>query len=423
MNAPKRLRFQTFLLTAALLVFGIGGCLAPIGYPGKIAFSPDGKQVAYLWTDTLSQMVVDGRIPLRIYSVHWRPVSGFVYDYSAEVGAYGDEFGGYVELPSEIQWSPGGKRIGVLLPNKFVIVDVGTGRARRVENEYVTSFAWFSDDEVAYCVARRNQDSIRRVICRLSCPDWKAREVVALPESSGGKYFDHMLRYDSEWWSPSGWFVAFIDPQFGGRYCCVDAATGRVTPFGQDGAVSDIGDGVAWSPDSTRVLCKSGRRGVAGDDIEVLLLDAEKGTTKDCSASFHSAISEDWTVWSPVWTADGRYVLINGDAGGYLLQPDPWNVIQLNLPTHTEQLDDRVETYHPWLFPLPVAGWVGTVYGGDYSAVNYASDKTVPLFSTFWAHYAISPDGTRAAAFDLRKHLQIIELGRWWETDQPPRAD
>lgn len=398
------------VLTFLVPVFGCAaGCIAGTGR-GDLTFSPDGTCVSHLEEDRLEEPWVDGKIWLRTIRLCWCRASDPARESSAAIAVLGAEFGGYVELPNlEVKWSPDSSRIGVLTPHKLVIVDIDSGRKAEIRDGRIMGFAWTPDDEVAYCARRTRGTAQRRVICRRSLVSDHSTEVVAFPEYPGRN-----LEMDFSWrtyWAPSGEYVIFLEPSPVGQYQCVNLSDGTHSAFGQ----ADLADQfVAWAPDSGHAFCVSRKIGPE-DHYEATLLEPATGKGLDCTSKFQEVLSGSEPNESSIWTPDGKYVLVNGlRTGGLLVHPHPWEVIPLGQIVAAKL---RIES-KPWLFPLPVAGWVGVLPTGNIgdSPVKYAVDysgKQVHALGETGDDWAVSPDGTRIAVFGRDNHVVIRKLDIW----------
>ncbi len=394
----------------------IAGCIAGGGGASNLVFSPDGTRIAFLREDSLQELAVDGKKWFRTITLHWCSTSEPAKESSVHIDTLGAEYRGYIHVGTEVKWSPNGSRIGVWTPYKLTIVEISSGRKIEIRDGTIWSFAWSSDGQVVYCTRCTKSNMQRRVICRVDLETQQKTEIVAFPERPVGG------SPRRENWSPSGRFVIFMEPDIGGQYHCVDVFDGTVRSFGQTDAY-DVG--VAWAPDSSRAFCVSNKVG-PGDMFEALLLDPVTGTTVDCTAGFQDTFADHAPSLVPLWTVDGKYVLVNAlHINGHLVQPDPWQVVPLG-----EMLASRFtppttwSTINPRLFRLPVPGWVGVVPTGNYgdSPVQYATDysgqRVVPLLEDY--PRAISPDGTTAATIGKDGRIMIHRLGKWWLPSAKP---
>jgi hypothetical protein len=377
---------------------------------GSLTFSPDGKHVCFIREDRVEEKVVDGQIWSRSISLHWCSVSDPTTESSTRIDALGLEYKGYVNVGTEVEWSPHGSRIGVWTRYKVSIVDIKSGSKSQIRDGTITSFAWLSDGELAYLTRRIEGNRQRIVICRVDVNTLRRTDVFAFPERPKS------LSIGSGDWSPSGKFLIFMEPDGRRQYHCVNVSDGTVRSFGQTDAY-DVG--VAWTQDSSRVFCVSNKVGPE-DRYEAIMLDPTTGATVDCTPGFQTTFAGHAPSLVALWTVDGKYVLVNAlHISGHLVQPDPWQVIplgQILAPGFT--LPTKWSTIDPWLFRLSVAGWVGVVPTGNYGdspiqyAVDYSGQRVIPLLKDF--PRAVSPDGTKAATIDEGCHVEIRRLGKWW---------
>lgn len=408
------------LWTLIVLTAQMTGCIGKGSAVGALRFSPTGEKVCYIREDRIEEKVVDGKIWSRSISLHWCSISDPAKESSVHVATLGAEYRGYVIFLHETKWSRNGSWIGVRTPYRLTIVEPSSGRKSEIRDGTITSFAWPSDGDLAYLTRRIEGNRQRIVICRVDVNTLRRTDVFAFPERSKS------LSIGSGNWSPSGKFVIFMEPDFGGQYHCVNALDGTAFSFGQV-AASDYG--IAWSADSSRAFCVS--RKIGPEDVyEAILVDPATGTTVDCTGGFQATFAGHFPSLVPLWTVDGKYVIVNAlHINGHLVQPDPWQVVSLGqilAPNFTAPT--KWSTINPWLFRLPVAGWVGVVPTGNYGdsptqhAADYSGQRVMPLLKDF--PRAVSPDGTKAATIGEDGHVKIRRLGKWWlPSDEPPASE
>jgi len=405
------------LVTLIVVALQVTGCIRKGSGVGVLRFSPDAKHVCYIREDRIEENVVDGKTWLRSRSLHWCSTSDPAKEYSTHIDTLGAEYRSYSTVLGEVKWSPNGTRIAVLTPHKLAIVETNSGKKRELRDGTITSFVWLPDGQIVYCTRRIKGNMQRRVICREDLDIRQRTDIVAFPE----RHADGSPgRGDN--WSPSGKFVIFMEPDFGGQYHCVNALDGTAFSFGQV-AASDYG--VAWTPDSSRAFCVS--RKIGPEDVyEAILVDPATGTTVDCTGGFQATFAGHFPSLVPLWTVDGKYVIVNAlHINGHLVHPDPWQVVSLGqiLAPHFTA-PTKWSTINPWLFRLPVSGWVGVVPTGNYGdsptqyAADYSGQRVMPLLKDF--PRAVSPDGTKAATIGKDGHVKIHRLGKWWlPSDEP----
>lgn len=404
----------------ALVVLAIGavqiaGCIRTGSGSGTPIFSPDGKQICYIVEDSIEESFVDGKPLWFSLSLHWCSTSEPAKTSSVHIDAVGIEYG-YSTLFDEIKWSPNSSRIAVMTPNRLIVVDPNAGRKYEIHDGSIRSFAWQPDGQLVYSTRRTKGKNRRRVICRENVDTRQSTDIVAFPElpGEGGRRRDQ--------WAPSGRFVIFMEPQVGGQYHCVDVTNGTVRSFGQTDAYDK---GVAWTPDSSRAFCLSNKVGF--DDIfEAFVFEPETGKIVDCTRAFVDMFADHSPSLEPLWTADGKYVIVNAlDIRGHLIQPDPWQAVPLGQMLAAKlTAPTKLSAIKPRLFRLPVAGWVGVIPTGNYGdsptlyAADYSGQRMVPLLKGY--DRPISPDGTTTATISPGNKVTILTE---WERWQPPADD
>ena len=386
------------------------GCCSPHGVPTHITFDPAGTHVAYLWEDHWDGPVVDGKIWRRTISLHWCAADMPEKQSSVMIDMLGADFKGYVSVPMEIKWSPSGTHVGVLTPQKFVLVDVKTKRTHVVKDSgTIKSFAWLSNDEIVYCARRLAKGNQQRVICRQTVTSAQRTDVVAFD------WYSEMEYTWQEHWSPSGEYVVVMEPALRGRFHMVDVQAATARPFGQ-GKAHD--EGVAWSRDSKQAFCVSDTVGPA-DSYEALLVSTNAEILADCTQKFRESFADDGYGPSlePFWTTDGTYVIGNRlKTGGCLIQPSPWRIVPLGEILSSRQEVPEETTTSPWIFWMPTPGWVTVLPTGNEGnspikyAATYSGRSLVPLLKTDLRtepRWALSPDGTKVATVDYEKRVRV----------------
>jgi len=291
----------------------------------------------------------------------------------------------------------------------LVIVDPDSGRTE-LRDGVITSFAWLSDTQVAYC-ARRVEGAIqRRVVCRRRLDGRQAELVAAFAQQLADHYSWQ------EHWAPSGQFVIFVEPALGGRFQAVNVAEASTRAVGRSG-VYDCG--VAWFADSNRALCVS--KGVGSNGVyEVILLESGTGGVVDHSNEFQEMFGDRSPRLEPASTADSEYALVNCVVGGgYLVQPDPWRVIPLGQLLGAKPLLHKGSSNGLWLFQLPVPGCVGVLPTGNEEdspikyAAEYSGERVLALFESRGC-WAVSPNGGMVATVGEGQRVELRDLGKWW---------
>jgi hypothetical protein len=386
------------------------GCIGKGSGFGALRFSPDGKAVCYVREDRIEEKVVDGKVLSRSISLHWCSTSDPSKESSVHVTTLGSDFSGYVAFLHETKWSPNSSWIGVLTPDKLTIVDVASGKKHEMHDGTITSFTWLSDRMLAYQASRSIGDIGTCVIARVDLDAGEKTDAYVFPERPK----ESSIRVGH--WSPSGKFVIVMEPSVGGQYCCVNVSDGTTHVFGHP---DSHGVGVAWAVDSSRVFCVSNRVG-PGDHYEAILLNPVTGATVNCSAEFQETFAGHAPQVEPLWTTDGQYVIVNAlEINGHLVRPVPWRTIPLG-KTLAPRFSPPTQwsSIQPWLFRLPVPGWVGVIPTGNYgdSPIQFASDYSghsiKPLLKD--VPRAVSPDGTMAATIGEDGKITIRKLGKWW---------
>ena len=93
----------------------------------------------------------------------------------------------YPNTRIEMKWSPDGSRVGVLLSPALMIVDANANKTD-LRDGMITSFAWLSDNEIAYCTRRACGGVQKRVICRQRLDGRPREDMAAFGEQPANRY-------------------------------------------------------------------------------------------------------------------------------------------------------------------------------------------------------------------------------------------
>jgi hypothetical protein len=386
-------------------------------------WAPDGSAVAFLWDEGIAAGLVDREYLTRNTYLYWSRASDLKDRRRVHLVSCVGSDAGYHSAEWGVQFAPDSQRVAAIAPpnHRLLIVDLASGSHEALTGppDLVTSFAWIGPREIGYvtCSPGSSNRAHRRFWRQLVAPAVGERRCI---HDDGDIEADAVLyaRKPLESWSPTGQHVLYMKPSYRGCLNLLGTVTGAVQGIGDSGMHML---GAAWRPDGAQAFCILDVTGDVGHQ-QALLVDAMTGNVRDVTAAYRGSFSAD--VYPDVerrWTEDGRYVLLNTSPdGAYLIRPEPWEVIALGTKLIGR---DQIGSRAPWLFRLPVAGWVG-VCAYDKSAqftrgaVDYQGERIVPLEAA-WSARAISADGSRAATVDDTKQVRIHELGSWW-TD---RAD
>ncbi len=419
------MRASAVHVAAGLLCLAFAGC-GPEHEVGEAAFSPDGRLVAFVWIDQLRAFLSDKPRAVQAVHVCWCPAerAGEPDRSEVRVDRLGPAFG---ETPAasvvHLRFSPDSRHVAVVAPNAVTVVDPQTGVARRVTpgGEQYSSFAWLSDEEIAYVAFRPpglleglGSDAApmeRTVWCQRIAEPPEARRLVyrhvaAAPGTFAGRY----AADSGEHWSPDGRFLLFLRPLEVGQWYLLDVERTTVRAFG---SASALGLGAAWTSDGSQAVVLSWIV-EPGKTMQAILLDTRGGRAFDISKPFADCFPDGGLPGG--WTPDGEYLVVNGVDGGCLVRPEPWTVHRVARKL-VEQVDPIDITWRPTVGPLPVPGWVRMTGAGgrpfvtsrQHFAVSCDGGQVVSLgmFSGTWV---ASPDGRRAAEIDAEGHVAITPL-------------
>jgi len=384
-----------FLVVCGLFLFPIYHQQLPHEYParqhvGAMVFSPDSRQFAYIWRNaTRLEKGHRSRVVMDKLEVRWYPTLHpdqerslpFV---SVDLHAGGGSFG---MLETDLCFSPDSTQFAAIVPDAVLLVDVATGRSRRLQypHEWFTAFRWLSAREVVFATTQGKKASywrldlaagaVRRLVAQGEAP----RVDTALRGSERGRSEqDRPLGLSTQQWAPNGRFV-------GVGSNLVNTVSGATFPLPADSRSSWLD----WRPDASAFL-------VHGDH-RTLLVNPAARTVQDLTASLQG-VAQNLSVEG--WTADGRLIIASDTSSttSYLIQPTPFSVV---LKTEGS------------LFATPIPGWVW-VYDQeihDLKWVNYAGERITPPME--WTKgWILAPDRSFAAdsnpSYDVPSNNHVI---------------
>lgn len=371
-----------------------------------LEFSPDGKFVGYLWRD--AEYFHPGHFGARpptmtdALEVRWFPVGQQDQEQRVPLDSIDLRPDGrvYFGLDGLVRFSPDSRHLGAICDRRLVLIAVRTGHARRLEfpDEHLQGFTWTSSDQIVYIT----DDEVRMTFWRYTITDPqemrtkvyqetrpRARDALHPPDNPKRLPW-HLPRYS---WSPDGRSVLFErHPLREKPHTFLDLTSGKVVPLMESMSYN------TWNPDGSAVLvCGQEKFDLRGPD-QVFLVDAHTGRVTDLTGDFEKAFGKKLyiTFVSPLWTPDGKYVILyntehlppaSPDGLGrskdtsYLIQLQPFKIILSN------------ERTIRW---SPIPGWVLLQGSNGFEWIDYAGKRKVPLNG--WPNnWCWSPDGVHAA--------------------------
>jgi len=363
------------------------------GSPGEIHFSSDKSTVAYTFVKRID-LPLPPEMPTLYSTVYlkWCLMDQLDSCQSLKIDSYGKSYGSFVQGQFRLIFSPDSRRIAVNSPRHLEIVELGTRIRHRLTlaGESVFSMGWLGNKEIVYTVhlesMEKNGSYYRtRKIFRHRIDDSPEKRLL-LYEQNDYKGLCH------EFVSPTGEYVLFMSKGYNeGIFSLLDVQTGQVTALTEKKAKLE---GVSWKPDGNGVFCLSSN--------EALLLYPKENRIIDLSSNYNSTfrcLLEYAPKIDPLWTPDGRFIVMNSSkTGGCLVRPDPWEVIPAgkNLVTYLEEEKRQVyfdqPNQYPWIFVQPFPGWVRVWIRLRTNEKPYLPGQTVVLSSQ---NYLVDYKGKR----------------------------
>jgi len=386
-------RYTSLWLVPGLWV--LSGCLSDRSH-GLVDFSPDGKVVAFVRSDSLILPV--GPEPVKVLQtayVSWAFVNEPAKVLSVKVADYGPEKSGYtLSAGIHFRFSPNSKLLSVVTPARLLVIDLATSASRVLSKpgEHVTGMAWIGDKEVGYVTHTCRRGEYGEIADRIF---WRQKVFGNVPRKKiyaerGSKHIPLALEWPFEHWSPEGSYVLFTAESRRRRVRLLRVSTGTIREFPNLQA-----NQFSWRQDASAAFC-------LGPEVAAVI-EPRTGKVLDLTDKFRQTFKGGYAPPSiePLWTPDGNYVVgYSVDLGGFLIQ--------------------ALKSWPPQLYPQRTDGWVRVwLYtrerGHEEFAVDYEGRRFVPLGDGGSTGWSLSPDGKRAACV---KHGRVVLK----EINLPPKS-
>jgi hypothetical protein len=270
-------------------------------------------------------------------------------------------------------------------------------------SEIVTSAAWIGNDVIGYVVRRDRKGPSGKVTTR----SFVRQGVKDGPEKRSEIYTDEYWSIGGpEYWSPNGLYAICRAPK-SGVVMLLDVRSGKTRELGQKAYGAPH---VSWKRDDSAVVCRNG--------TQTLLIETDSGTvtdlTQDVQSTFGSDPHSSLPQLAPLWTPDGRYVVMYGFEGleGCLVQLRPWRVMR-TARLALKRLGVSDERWpHLYLVPQAAAPWVSMWVAGTHYFVDYSGQHVIPTTSSSdWSNrWTLTPDGARMFLLDSNNKLVAKSL-------------
>ncbi len=408
-----------------------GGCTyRKEQWAGSPRFSPDGKLLAYAASQgkMLERKTVAGtvdEVAKSAFTVRWRPADASRAEKSVPIKPRVPR-SGHLQVDDKVvlRFSPDSAHLAAVTAKGVTVIDLASGRARRVTRtgEFISSFAWRGNGTVVYAahtwILGLERNVSTRTFWRLRLGEPVRRRQRIHRERSLRSPLRRTWEYwpDLEEWSPDGRYAVFCSNElglkkqkYGGRLKLLDADTGRVMPFGRSGFYD--GPWVSWKPDGTAAFCLreihefcEGELDPLAERVTEALVITPHGQVLDLTGPFNKVFGN--IRGAQPWTAEGRYLVISHHHEGYLLLPQPWQVIPAGRRLRPAR---RIGS---GLVPLPIPGLLlGHDENNEPCLADYQGRRLAPVDVPMdLARCAISPDGKRIARATTYQKVVVRNL-------------
>ncbi|MFH1107837.1 MAG: hypothetical protein V1790_01375 [Planctomycetota bacterium] len=427
-----------------------GACVRTDRGLGDLTVASNGTVAAY-WYDSVSAF---GSVHTKEFAcsayVRWIDLDHPIFVRSKLIYAKRESFCSLTSFVDRaLAFSPDSKYIGVRIGGELHCVDPQSSKTWQLSlpEEYVSSFCWVGNDEIAYARVGPDGGVFKRRVQepspnRVPVLQGSLPPLTLLPKQLNRPWEELIRRTPHEWWAPNGRFVivAWGDQSIH----LFDTESGIVRSYERPFPSVAVG----WKPDSSMCLVALGDTDFKPG--KMFLLSPIDGSIRDLTDPFVETFKSperkevrrsSWAIDVQAlgesipravsldhgdnldWTADGKFVIISSPMhGACLVRPDPWEVVELGSGFATAMRDTEAyrqavrlhkkETLFS-LSVLPVAGWVKAWMGGHEYAVNYERNEAVELAAYIIS--AASPavvtnDGHRVVTLDILGNLKVSPL-------------
>ncbi len=366
-----------------------------------LQFSPDANTIAYFWRDaTYKDSWTPGvrtRTMTDALQVRWFPIASPRQEKSILLDSIDlrPEGRPYCKLDGWAFFSPDSQHLAAVCLKYITIIDLKTGDYFKLHygGERFPSLRWYSEEEVVFSTIGNKRFSF----WRLNINKINEGRIKIYSQDDPDASFDSYISSPSlpffrrHRYSPNGRFVFFstlVNNKFATRL--VNLKTGRTTTF----PINPFS--FSWKPDGTEVLMNEFHHidGVELTPTKLYLIKTQTMEIEELTEQFRVNMGKhpdilEISLSSPLWTPDGKYVILyrviesppHSKHIGYLIQLQPFKLILSR------------DTMIRW---APIPGWVFLQRGSDRDWINYGGNKTVKLID--WPSKGVwSPDRVHAA--------------------------
>lgn len=191
----------------------------------------------------------------------------------------------------EMQISPDGKQIALVVHGEIFIQPVGSGETLRLTDtpQRERDVTWTPDSKTLLFVSDRSGDNL------IYSADPKTKAVKALTKDIGKVDGSPVV-------SPDGKTVAFVRGYAGEELCIMPLAGGDIKSLARDPHISQM----VWSPDSKWLAYTRTKSHSAGTLADIFLVNPADGKTANLTR--YPGENSD-----PVWSADGKKIFFLSD--------------------------------------------------------------------------------------------------------------
>ncbi|MHC4664629.1 MAG: hypothetical protein ACYS9T_01565 [Planctomycetota bacterium] len=418
-----------------ILTISISPTYASHKYVSHVTIAQNSSTVAFfLNEDKYGPIAIAGpKIRKRVMDIGWCNISKPHDIKRIGIDTLGKEFGGWggEPAPKSIKFSPDSRKIGVLTPNTLSIVNLKTNKLQlSIDTQRkLSTYQWLSDKEIGYVTHEApapadlyaieglgyDSDSVSRSSWRQKI-DSKERslihkdrgEFMRATHEFGGTF---PLREQSEYWSPNGKYAIYISDY---QFKLLDIQKKKVQVIGKG-----FESRVCWKSDSSAAFCTS------EDNKVAFLVGPEAGKVRDYSKNLKQSISGTYIAASlgtlnmleglslESWTYNDKFLMFNAclGPGGYLIQLDPWRVIETKKQLAKFIVFDNSRP--PYILPIPIDNAIG-VYSQSMSIarLNDAGDikEVKTIIRNASGPGTFTPDG-KYLVISAGDKIKVHEIG------------
>jgi len=393
------------ILVSILIAFGlhqifqIARTLSTHTYCRNVIFSPDNSRIAFFWEKMESAPLIEAPIDKWELRLYWCDITNINDKKYIIIDTKGREYNRKKVGQLNMQFSPNAEYIAICYEHHLIVVNLSNSECFNISSDYTTSYRWVENNVLVYVENTRL---------------WR-HEIFENPEEQTEIWADISL-FSGECFSPRGNYIIFSDLRDKYSLTLLETKKGAKIPLN---ILNTYSSGIkscdiTWRVDESQFFIV-GRNSDQTDSVFAFLYDIPSEIMYDCTNEWRSSFGDEFLHFRELWTEDHKFLVTSR----YLIQPNPWEVIEVEEQIGTQLGVKDYPQYSSFLFRLPVPGWVGFCavgYHGSMTSISapkyaydYINQQTIPILKQH-LEYAISHDGEFTVYVQRNAELMVEKI-------------